>query len=254
MNLGSTTTRHRAPQPGVGRARVRVAVVAAAALLLTGGCSASASSPAVGPAQRPPGPAAVPARAPGLDPAAATAPAAPGSQPAAVAWLSIPSIGVRDLPVVAYTGQPDDAAGTRIENRGQAASPRGGSGGVGPGVVGNFVVTGHRTAAAAPLRRLPDLLLGAHVIVRTGGYVYDYVVTATLTVSFRSTASKALQTAPVPGHPGRPATQAMITLSTCATPEDHANGDWWHDALGNPEHRIDKVGVLVAVRPSGPGL
>jgi sortase A len=40
----------------------------------------------------------------------------------------------------------------------------------------------------------------------------------------------------------------MVTLSTCATPEDHADGNYWTDALGNPEHRIDKVGVLVAVR------
>jgi sortase A len=41
----------------------------------------------------------------------------------------------------------------------------------------------------------------------------------------------------------------MITLSTCATPEDRAAGNFWSDALGNPEHRIDKVAVLVGVRP-----
>lgn len=40
----------------------------------------------------------------------------------------------------------------------------------------------------------------------------------------------------------------MITLSTCATPEDRAAGNHWSDALGNLEHRIDKIGVLVAVR------
>jgi len=134
-------------------------------------------------------------------------------------------------------------------DHGLAASPRGTRGGVGPGVVGNFIVTGHRTAAGAPLRRLPDLQVGAHVLVRSGSSVFDYVVTATMSVSFRSAASMALQTAAVPGHPGRPATQPMVTLSTCATPEDHAQGNWWRDALGNPEHRIDKVGVLVAVRP-----
>lgn len=38
----------------------------------------------------------------------------------------------------------------------------------------------------------------------------------------------------------------MITLSTCATPEDHAAGNYWADRFGNPEHRIEKVGVLVA--------
>jgi sortase A len=42
----------------------------------------------------------------------------------------------------------------------------------------------------------------------------------------------------------------MITLSTCATPEDHANGNYWSDEFGNPEHRIDKIGVLVAQRPA----
>jgi sortase A len=42
----------------------------------------------------------------------------------------------------------------------------------------------------------------------------------------------------------------MITLSTCATPEDHAAGNYWKDQFGNPEHRIDKVGVLVGTRPA----
>ena len=41
----------------------------------------------------------------------------------------------------------------------------------------------------------------------------------------------------------------MITLSTCATPEDHATGNYWSDRFGNPEHRIDKIGRLVRVRP-----
>ena len=167
----------------------------------------------------------------------------------APSWLTIPSIGVHDLRVVAYVGSPDDAPGTVIEDRGVAASPRGSRGGGAPGVVGNFVVTGHRTAAGAPLGRLPELQVGAHVLVRSGSSVYDYVVTGTMSVSFRSRASMALQTAAVPGHPGQLATRPMITLSTCATPEDHAAGDWWRDALGNPEHRIDKVGVLVDVRP-----
>jgi sortase A len=43
----------------------------------------------------------------------------------------------------------------------------------------------------------------------------------------------------------------MITLSTCATPEDHAAGNFWSDRFDNPEHRIDKVGVLTEVRPAG---
>jgi len=43
-------------------------------------------------------------------------------------------------------------------------------------------------------------------------------------------------------------TKAMITLSTCATREDHAEGNYWADEFDNPEHRIDKVGVLVRSR------
>ena len=118
----------------------------------------------------------------------------PASTPQAVppalapSWLSIPSIGVHDLRVVAYLGSPDDAAGTVIEDRGVAASPRGRRGGGAPGTVGNFIVTGHRTAAGAPLGRLPELQAGAHVLVRSGSAVYDYVVTGTMSVSFRSRA------------------------------------------------------------------
>jgi sortase A len=229
-----------------------VAAAVVAGCIVTTGCadrspaapSGATSSPDVVPVAAPA--ASVPAGAPA--PVVAIEPVPANRPRAAVSWLSIPSIGVRDLRVVPYAGQPDDVAGTAIEERGLAASPQGRDGEVGPGTVGNFVVTAHRTSAGAPLRRLPELAVGAHVLVRSGGVVYDYVVTTTMSVSFRSRASMALQTAAVPGHPGLPATQPMITISTCATPEDHAAGDWWHDALGNPEHRIDKVGVLVAVR------
>lgn len=169
---------------------------------------------------------------------------------AAAASVSIPSIGVRALRVVAYQGRPDDAPGTRIQNRGLAASPRGDRGGVGPGQIGNFIVTAHRTSAGGPFRRLPALRHGAHILVKSDGVVYDYVVTGTMTISFRSARDLARQSAPVPGHPGKVATRAMVTLSTCATPEDRAQGNYWTDEFGNPEHRIDKVGVLVATRPA----
>ncbi|MGH8892720.1 MAG: class E sortase, partial [Actinomycetes bacterium] len=165
-------------------------------------------------------------------------------------WLSIPSIGVRDVAVVRYAGSPDDGPGTRIQNRGPAASPRGAAGGVGPGEVGNFIVTGHRTSHDAPFLDLPAVRDGDHVLVRAGGSVFDYVVTRTMRVSFRSEASRARQVAPVPGRPGEPAVRPMITLSTCATTEDHAEGNFWADRFDNPEHRIDKVGVLVDVRPA----
>jgi sortase A len=156
---------------------------------------------------------------------------------------------VHRLRVEPYRGTADDRPGTRIQNRGIAATPHGPRGGVGPGEVGNMVVTAHRTTAGKPFGRLPSLRVGEHVLVESRGQVYDYRVTRTMTISFRSERDRARQSAPVPGRLGVAATRPMITLSTCATPEDFAAGNFWTDALGNPEHRIDKVGVLVDVRP-----
>jgi sortase A len=162
------------------------------------------------------------------------------------ARLTIPAIGVSALVVQPYEGWTDDAPGTRIQNRGRAASPHGPRGGTGPGGVGNYQVTAHRTTSPGPFRDLPALADGALVHVDAGGVRYTYAVTGTRQTSFRSAASLAEQRAALPGRPGVAATQAMVTLSTCATPEDHAAGNHWADELDNPEHRIDKVGVLVA--------
>lgn len=127
----------------------------------------------------------------------------------------MPAIGLAGLAVVPYRGWTDDAPGTEIQNAGDAASPHGPRGGTGPGGIGN------------------------------------YQVTATRETSFRSASSLRAQRAAVPGRPGERATRPMITLSTCATPEDHAVGNYWSDRFGNPEHRIDKIGVLVRSRPLG---
>ena len=164
--------------------------------------------------------------------------------------LSVPALGLRSIPVVRYPGSPDDAEGTRIQNSGLTASPRGPGGGVGPGQVGNFIVTGHRTSHTAPFRDLPALRTGARVVVRSAGTVFVYRVTATRWTSFRSQRSLAEQSAAVPGRPGAAPVRPMITLSTCATPEDHAAGNFWSDRFGNPERRIDKVGLLVAEMPA----
>lgn len=161
--------------------------------------------------------------------------------------MTIPALGVRDFPVERYRGTTDDGPGTEIQNEGAMASPRGPRGGVGPGEVGNYLVTGHRTSHNAPLADLPELHEGARVLVRSGGRELVYRITGTRSTSFRSTSSLARQRAAVPGRPGAAATKAMLTLSTCATPEDHAAGNYWVDEFGNPEHRIDKIGVLVRV-------
>ena len=161
------------------------------------------------------------------------------------ARLSIPAVGLHDLVVVPYRGWTDDAPGTRIQDRGMGASPFGPQGGVGPGGLGNYQITGHRTSSTHPFADLPSLRTGARAVVRAGGVRYVYEIRRTRSTSFRSPRSLAEQRAAVPGRPGVPATRAYLTLSTCATPEDHAAGNYWSDELHNPEHRIDKIGVLV---------
>jgi sortase A len=183
--------------------------------------------------------------APGSGAPVSTEPPAPAFDPRTeTAVLSVPAIGLEDLRVVPYEGTTDDWPGTRIQNRGVAASPYGDRGGVGPGEIGNYLVTAHRLSAGGPMRDLPALDKGDSVFVTAGGSVYEYVITETRQTSFRSERSLAEQRAAVPGHPGEKPTKAMITLSTCATPEDDAAGNFWRDDKGNPEHRIDKIGVL----------
>lgn len=148
-----------------------------------------------------------------------------------------------------YRGRTDDAPGTAIQDGGLAASPYGPAGGVGPGGVGNYQVTAHRTSSTKAFEDLPALRRGDRVVVTAGSERFVYEIVRTRWTSFRSARSLAAQRAAVPGRPGVPATRAFITLSTCATPEDHAVGNFWSDEFGNPEHRIDKIGVLVAVRP-----
>lgn len=163
------------------------------------------------------------------------------------AKLTIPRIGVRGLVVMAYRGWTDDAPGTAIQNRGHAASPYGPRGGVGPGGVGNYQVTAHRLSSTRAFENLPQLRRGDEVYVDSGRRHLVYRITTTRETSFRSSRSLERQRAAVPGHPGVEPTRAMITLSTCATIEDHAAGNFWADRFGNPEHRIDKIGVLVRI-------
>ncbi|MEU9853665.1 class E sortase [Streptomyces sp. NPDC047974] len=227
--------------------RTRRAVVAASAavagvLVLLAGCASAATSDGVA---APP-----PARvAEAGEPAPFGASPSPSPRPRA-AEIDIPSIGVADLRVVPYEGKTDDRAGTRIQDRGVAASPYGDRGGVGPGDIGNYQVTAHRLSAGGPLRDLPEVEVGDLVHVTAGGDTYTYRIVETRTTSFRSERSLAEQRAAVPGEPGERPTQAMITLSTCATPEDDAAGNFWRDAQGNPEHRIDKIGLLTTTRPA----
>jgi sortase A len=166
------------------------------------------------------------------------------------ATLTIPALRLNGLVVQPYEGWTDDGPGTEIQNRGVAASPYGPRGGTGPGGIGNYQVTAHRTSSTAAFRHLPDLAEGEVAHVDAGGVRYTYRITETRKTSFRSEASLAEQRAAVPGRPGVAPTQAMITLSTCLTLEDHAAGNFWSDEHKNPEHRVDKIGVLVETAPA----
>ena len=216
--------------------------VAGLVLALTG-CvdSAQSSGSSSGEGDRPPRP------APAVEPPVLEPLASDGTPRRA--RLSVPRLGVADVPVVPYVGWTDDAPGTRIQNRGPAASPHGPRGGTGPGGIGNYQVTGHRTTGTKPFAELPRLRRGDVVRVEAGGVRYVYEVVATRSTSFRSPASLRAQRAAVPGRPGVAPTRAMITLSTCATQEDHAAGNYWSDRFHNPEHRIDKIGRLVRIVP-----
>ncbi|MEU6868739.1 class E sortase [Streptomyces sp. NPDC046876] len=238
------------------------AAVAAAATALLAGCAPEAAAREGAPTSGTPAAASTTASASAsasttatatatatASPSAPVSPAAQSPAPAADARprtsvLSIPSIGIAGLRVVPYEGTTDDAPGTRIQDQGLAASPHGERGGVGPGQIGNFLITAHRLSAGGPLHGLPALKEGDTVLVTADGVAYTYEIVATRSTSFRSERSLSEQRAAVPGTPGATATQAMITISTCATPEDHAAGNFWSDPQGNPEHRIDKVGVL----------
>jgi len=226
-----------------------VALLAAAVVAVVSGCSGEgAQRPGEGSTQAPRErrTTSVPTETPTEEPT---------EQPEAVpeprrSFVTIPAIGLQDFPVVRYRGTPDDAPGTALQNAGEMASPRGPRGGTRPGEVGNYIVTGHRLTGTAPLRYSPSLAKGDRIQVRTGGTVFVYEVRRTRWTSFRQPASLRAQRAQVPGRPGATAPQPMITLSTCATLEDHANGNYWSDEFDNPEHRIDKIGVLVATRPA----
>ncbi|MEV7288861.1 sortase [Streptomyces sp. NPDC093252] len=235
--------------------RSAIATVAAGLVLLITGCvdsaTPSASATLSEPAATSP-PASTPAAGPPDRPAATASPEpsptapVPDADPRTdSATLGIPDIGLDALEIVPYEGTTDDRPGTDIQNEGLGASPYGDGGGAGPGEIGNYLVTAHRLSAGGPLRDLPSLAVGDTLTVDFGGVRYTYRITETRETSFRTPSSLAEQRAAVPGSPGETPTEAMITVSTCATPEDNAEGNFWRDAMGNPEHRIDKIGVLV---------
>ncbi|GII63432.1 hypothetical protein Skr01_35170 [Sphaerisporangium krabiense] len=80
-----------------------------------------------------------------------------------------------------------------------------------PGAVGNFVLSGHRTTYAAPFNRIDELRRGDEIVVEAPEARYTYRVSGKSVVD----PSQVEVIAPVPGHPGRRPSEAMITLTTC---------------------------------------
>ncbi|GAB1819694.1 class E sortase [Herbidospora sp. RD11066] len=80
-----------------------------------------------------------------------------------------------------------------------------------PGEVGNFVVSGHRTTYSAPFNRIDELRKGDDIVIDSREARYTYKVTGSKIVE----PTEVDMIEPVPGHPGRKAEKAVITLSTC---------------------------------------
>jgi sortase A len=106
-----------------------------------------------------------------------------------------------------------------------------------PGQVGNFVLSGHRTTYLAPFSGLGELVVGDAIVIETRDTWYTYKVSDIKTVL----PTEVDVVLPVPGHPGRKATQATITLTTC-TPKYSAS------------HRLVVEGVLASATPKSAGL
>ncbi len=190
-----------------------------------------------------------PTGTPAVPKSAVPSPTMTAPKSSATAYLSVPQAGISRVKIVAYSGVADDARGTAINDLGLVGAPRGSWGGVAPGQVGNLLLTGHRTSAGAPMGDVPRLRAGDKIYVDQGATRYVYVANAKTMIDFRSAASRSLQAAAVPGSPGKPATKPAIVLSTCATPEDNAAGNYWRDQFDNPTHRIAVYGYLESVAP-----
>lgn len=136
---------------------------------------------------------------------AAAQPTAGTTKPAEgtpIALLTLPSLGVADLPVLAGTGRA--SLGSGVGWYPDSALP---------GQVGNFAVAGYSVTNSAPFEELLLLGKGDQVLVRTCGTTYIYeidVAPRELTVS----ADDGWVLDAVPGQPGRLAATALITLTT----------------------------------------
>ncbi|WP_228265970.1 class E sortase [Microlunatus elymi] len=121
----------------------------------------------------------------------------------AIALLSIPAIGLHEIPVL--EGTSDDVLARGIGHYSQTADP---------GQVGNFAVAGHRITHGEPFSKLLELNRGDQVVVETRTKIYTYAIdNAPKKLTVTDTDSWVLD--PVPGKPNAEPTKKLITLTTC---------------------------------------
>ena len=112
-----------------------------------------------------------------------------------------------------------------------------------PGAVGNFAVAGRRVTYGRPFHRVEELVPDAPGVVRTEETWYVYRVVSTQVV--RPAAVEVI--APVPGDPDSPATEALMTMTTCHPMYSarerfvvHLALDYWLPvAAGTPRELLD---------------
>lgn len=141
----------------------------------------------------------------------------------AIGLISIPAIGVDQVPILQGVG-PDVLA------RGVGHYP----GSAAPGGVGNFAVAGHRITHGQPFANLLQMNVGDKIIVETRTEIFTYQLrVAPRNLTVEDTANWVVD--PVPGHPRQQATQRLITLTTC------------QDLFHSPDRSVG-FGQLVSVR------
>jgi sortase A len=106
-----------------------------------------------------------------------------------------------------------------------------------PGMVGNFVIAGHRVSAGHPFWNLPSLRAGDVIDIETIAGTYEYEVTGKPT---RVSPGDLAALAPAPDHPGRAPSRRMITLITGDPP--------WTGTS-----RVIVTGVLIKATPRQQG-
>lgn len=121
----------------------------------------------------------------------------------AIALLSIPSIGVKEVPVI-------EGVGVDVLAQGVGHYPKTAD----PGDVGNFAVAGHRITHGEPFANLLRMNVGDKIIVETRSYVYTYELDKSpRNLTVEDTEGWVID--PVPGHPHQKPKDKLITLTTC---------------------------------------